>query len=156
MEYYSNLRIGVSFAAARPTYSWLAKRLLKTNFAASTVLAMERCLVLQEGFATEELFASVPRASFNAGYLMNIGVPGLGLQTFLLNLHKELHAPWDPLSPPLRSAAPHTPCKRKHLDSESSESSDEADEEDERVKFKATKGDNKRKCQHNDAKEQKF
>lgn len=55
------------------------------------MLACERCLVLQEGFATEELFASIPRASFNLDYLIGVGVAGLGLQTFLLNLHKELH-----------------------------------------------------------------
>lgn len=120
------------------------------------VLHCERCLVLQEGLASEELFALVPRASFTVDYLKDVGVSGLGLQTFLLNLHKELHVPQDPPSPSFHSAAPHTPCKRRHLDSESSESSDEADEEDERIKFKATKGDNKRKCQHNDAKDQKF
>lgn len=122
---------------------------------------MERCLVVQEGFATEELFASVPRASFNAGYLMNIGVPGLGLQTFLLNLHKELHVPWDPPSPPLHSAALgalQAPCKRKHADSESI---DEAVETSDAsvvsapAKKAATKGDNKRNTKHENAIEKK-
>lgn len=126
------------------------------------VLHCERCLVLQEGLASEELFALVPRASFTADYLKDIGVSGLGPQTFLLNLHKELHVPQEPPSLPLHSAALNAPCKRRHLDSESSESSessdesDEADEAGERVAFKATKGNNKRKRQHNGAKEQKF
>lgn len=125
------------------------------------VLHCEHCLVLQEGLASEELFALVPRTSFTAYYLKDIGVSGLGLQTFLLNLHKELHVPQDPPSSPLHSAALRAlqaPCKRKHVDSESFDEAVETSDASvvsDPAKKAATKGDNKRKTKHDNAIEKK-
>ncbi len=123
------------------------------------VLHCERCLVLQEGFATEELFASVPRASFHAEYLKDVGVTGLGLQTFLLQMHRALHVPHDPPLPLSHCAA---------LPAESFDEADEGDEADEAGEAdeateeslvsvgvkNAAKGDNKRKREQSDTGEQ--
>lgn len=52
----------------------------------------ETALVCEEGFSTEEVFASTaPATQFNAAYLSRIGISGLGVQQLLLRLHLRLH-----------------------------------------------------------------
>lgn len=52
----------------------------------------EQKIVTQDGFTTEELFASVPPLSYiDTNYLARLGIPGLGLRLLLLRLHQRLH-----------------------------------------------------------------
>ena len=71
-------------------WSWLAVRLHKTGFDYQLVRDLERKLVVQEGFVTAELFASLPAAELTFAYLDRIGIVGKGLQLELMQLHRTL------------------------------------------------------------------
>lgn len=49
----------------------------------------EEQLVHNEGFSTEEVFATLPQHTLTAAYFEKIGITALGLQQHLIVLHRE-------------------------------------------------------------------
>jgi len=86
-------------------WSWLAVRLHKTGFDYQLVRDLERKLVVQEGFVSADLFASLPAAELTFAYLDRIGIVGKGLQLELMQLHRTMQPTKDQQCEPYQ--APH-------------------------------------------------
>jgi len=73
-----------------PRSTWLCKELMRYRINLDLIHHCEDILIGREGFATAEVFASIPSAQMTHEYLSEIGVIQLGVQGVLLTVHKNL------------------------------------------------------------------